>query len=113
MNSNLNQFGQMIIERVRDKTIESFYSILYGNIKSKTANSFNEILKQVSMNDKNEIIRVIELVTDQCLFNFLDMIEKNTSLQVTLNGDSITELSDGLAGELYTEDGWIEKYSKY
>jgi hypothetical protein len=27
--------------------------------------------------------------------------------------DDIVELSDGLSGELYSEDGWIEKYSKY
>ena len=26
---------------------------------------------------------------------------------------SLVDISDGLCGELYTEDGWIEKYTKY
>jgi hypothetical protein len=26
---------------------------------------------------------------------------------------SVSDLSDGLGGELYTEDGWIAKYSRY
>jgi hypothetical protein len=26
---------------------------------------------------------------------------------------SLREISDGLCGELYTEDGWIERFSKY
>jgi hypothetical protein len=27
--------------------------------------------------------------------------------------ENIRELSDGLSGEIYTEDGWIAKYSNY
>jgi len=45
------------------------------------------------------------------------MFENNNEVEihVNLNGESvdITDESDGLAGELFTEDGWIEKFSNY
>ena len=28
-------------------------------------------------------------------------------------GENLAELSDGLCGELYGEDGWIERFSGY
>ena len=29
------------------------------------------------------------------------------------NQNNLAELSDGLSGELYTENGWIKKFSSY
>ena len=33
--------------------------------------------------------------------------------RLTYNQEDISELSDGLAGELYTTDGWISRFSTY
>lgn len=40
------------------------------------------------------------------------MFEDNMEIEVRVENECISEISDGLAGELYTEDGWIQKFSK-
>lgn len=44
--------------------------------------------------------------------NMLCMLEDNEDFALIKDGENIAELSDGLSGELYTEDGWISKYSE-
>lgn len=47
------------------------------------------------------------------------MIEQNEEYDLIKYTDdeksfvSLRDISDGLSGELYTEDGWIEKFSTY
>ena len=57
------------------------------------------------------------LLTDMSLHNVLSMIESSDEIDVIVNEDgnkiSVKDVSDGLAGELYSEDGWLLKYSKY
>ena len=38
--------------------------------------------------------------------------EEHEEIELTVKGRNLNEISDGLAGELYTEDGWIQKYTK-
>lgn len=46
------------------------------------------------------------------MHNMLFMLEEHEEIEMLYAGENIVEESDGLSGELYTEDGWIEKYSK-
>lgn len=46
------------------------------------------------------------------ILHLLDMIEhSDDALNVTLKGYNLYDASDGLAGELLTEDGWISRFS--
>lgn len=40
------------------------------------------------------------------------LIEQNDDIKVMVGDNDIKEDSDGLEGELYTEDGWINRFSK-
>ena len=44
------------------------------------------------------------------------MVEQNNRVKLLVNDEEgyadIKQISDGLAGEFYTEDGWIEKFSE-
>ena len=42
----------------------------------------------------------------------IEEIEDSENIVVLSGEENIAELSDGLAGELYTENGWIELYSE-
>lgn len=42
----------------------------------------------------------------------LCMFEEHSDIDVIVCNSDIVEDSDGLAGELYTTDGWIHKFSK-
>jgi hypothetical protein len=55
-------------------------------------------------------------MVDQALHNTLFMFEQNTDWKISNEKQgisSLNNLSDGLAGELYTEDGWIHQFSEY
>jgi hypothetical protein len=62
------------------------------------------------------VLDVIETQLHHCMF----MFEASATWAIT-NKDSaenegldhLAQLSDGLSGELYSSDGWIEKFSKY
>ncbi|MDF2859636.1 MAG: hypothetical protein K0Q87_5487 [Neobacillus sp.] len=59
---------------------------------------------------------VVPKIVDTTLHHLLWTFEQNELIDINVaNGDSkqisIKEISDGLAGELYTEDGWISRFS--
>lgn len=59
------------------------------------------------------MIRSIDIAMSQ----FLWFLEEEDSVDITFdNGSgetiSIKEISDGLKGELFTEDGWISRFSR-
>lgn len=117
----LNKFGELLISQVRDKTIEQWERIMSGEVKSKRAlNIYNEI--QLELNEPARVL-VTNLITqavDSTLHNFLYMCEQQDNIDILFkDGEetgneeeiNIKEVSDGLTGELYTEDGWILSYS--
>ena len=56
---------------------------------------------------------MIPEIVDFSLDSMLFMFEGHPDLQLVFQGVDLKEVSDGLSGELYTEDGWIQKFSKY
>ena len=46
------------------------------------------------------------------MYNMLSLFEAHKEIELLYETENIVEESDGFSGELYTEDGWIEKYSK-
>jgi len=39
--------------------------------------------------------------------------EAGNEIQILVDGENIAELSDGLQGESFSEDGWNAKFSKH
>jgi len=113
----LDFFGNKLMEDVRDRTINIWNKLLDGEMKGETAKKVECIIKNLSNEDIKLVKNLIPLIVNEDLFNMLNMFENNNELEmhVNLNGESvdITDESDGLAGELFTEDGWIEKFSNY
>jgi len=116
INNVLDYFGETLMESVRDRTISNWDKILDGKMKGFSAQQVREKIEGFSEEQKEILKWMIPKIVDVGLHNFLAMVEecKNINVEVVSNGESgnIRELSDGLAGELYTEDGWISKFSK-
>lgn len=66
----------------------------------------------LSSDDIEIVIWLIPEIVDVSLHNMLFMIEENDDIELLFENENLKEISDGLAGELYTEDGWIDKFSK-
>ncbi|WP_032139593.1 hypothetical protein [Rickettsia tamurae] len=113
----LDKFGSVYIDFVRDGVLTQMLGILNNTTKANKilAQKVNEI-----SNESKEIIEIIVQETlDRCLHYTLFMLQEYEDEMALIMYDedhnqySLAEISDGLCGELYSEDGWIAKYSKY
>ncbi|WP_454054441.1 hypothetical protein [Clostridium sp. Marseille-Q7071] len=117
MNENiLDYFGKILITEVRDETITSWNMMLRGKMRGITAQQIREKIS-VFNDEELEVLKwLIPKIIDSSLHNLLLMIEQNDAIKVEVDDgqkdNDIKEISDGLEGELYTEDGWISRFSK-
>ena len=109
---DIERFGELFINEVRDNTIDCFEKIFNGTMKGITAREIQEKTEKFKDSEKKEILWIITKAIDQCIHNMLFMAEEHDEIEIVYEGENIAEISDGLSGELYSEDGWIEKYSK-
>jgi len=111
--------GKELMSSVRDSSISRFQNILNGKLKSKEAIELTSELEKLNESQRAFIEKIVIKTVDNVMFNFLNMLEENEdtiSLVLTDekgNKSNVVELSDGLSGELFTEDGWISKFSNY
>jgi hypothetical protein len=116
-NESLDYFGKKLIEAVRDSAVTQWRSTLAGKMKDAKSQEIYKKLHQDGM-DKNPILgQLISAVTDTCLHNFLWLLEQNPEIILSVttkqsSSQNLAEESDGLAGELYGEKGWIKRFSK-
>ena len=111
MEDHLNMFGEVLMKDVRDASIHEMDKIIDGKMTGEIAERIQCILKE-----KENTVEIIKAITpyiiDRTLDNLLFCIEENTDIEVLYKKENVAVLSDGLSGELYSDDGWIEKYSK-
>ena len=113
----LSDFGKEFINKVRDCTLSDFEMIVTGKMKSEEALSLHK--KIMSLSPENMVIlkEVVKNIIDRELFNILNFFEQSDEYLIShIDNDTyinLNELSDGLAGELYSDNGWIAKYSEF
>lgn len=112
MNNELDNFGKILISDVRDRTIDDIDRCIFGKYRSENAIRLSNEYLLLDKNSKSFVDKIIPFIVDYSLNNLLEMFEQNEDLELKLNGKNLVEESDGFAGELYTEDGWIQKYTK-
>lgn len=115
----LEKFGQIYIDFVRDNVIEGMTQIITGEYKGSSGQALQQRIKK-NIPDNQEILKeIVYSAADKCLHYTLYMLEEYQDKMKLIvndqdgNGSSLADISDSLCGELYTEDGWIGKYSKY
>lgn len=109
--NELEYFGEKLMREVRDETISTLDMMIDGRMKGSTAQQVKEKISILNEEQLDIIKWLIPKITDIGLHNLLVMIEQNDDIKVLVKENDIKEISDGLDGELYTEDGWIERLS--
>ncbi|WP_306352640.1 hypothetical protein [Flavobacterium sp. '19STA2R22 D10 B1'] len=110
----LEAFGTVLITAVRDRALDRFNTIESGTLKSEQAIELHQSLKVFTAEQLQVIKTIVNATVDTTLFNVLSMLEQHEDeMQLLMEGKNICEISDGLAGELVSSDGWIEKFSKH
>lgn len=115
MENQLSNFGENFIKEVRDNSLFVLQGIIDGHMKSQEDQELHMTIKSMSSEDLDILKSIAYKMVDLSLHNTLFFFESNEKWKiVNIDGTvNLIELSDGLSGELYTEDGWIRKYSEY
>lgn len=112
MDNCLNEFGEAFIKEVRDRTIRLFDKKVQGIMKDKDSQLLFEKVNKLSDEQKLLISEIIPQIVDLSIHNTLCLFEEHDEFQIIIDGENIADISDGLSGELYTSDGWIQKFSE-
>ncbi len=111
---NLDKFGKIISEDLRDSTLNHYLDIESGFIGSPICKELSTQLSEFSDEQRKVIRSLITNCVDSGIHDFLVAIEeKREGVSVQINGRNIAQDSDGLNGEIFTEDGWFEKFSQH
>lgn len=113
----LDKFGQLLVTYSRDNALEVVEWVLDGKMKSANHSRISALLMDITDEQRKAIHELSVLTFNEVIFNFFEMLEHNPEFQLIYKSDdkclNLIELSDGLFGELFDEDGWIDRYSKF
>lgn len=109
----LNEFGVTLMASVRDRSISKLEQAQSGALKGSSGKLLHELFSQFNREQQMIIKEIIIEFIDNTIFNTLSMFEEEEHKKIFVHGVDINEVSDGLCGELFTEDGWINQFSKY
>ena len=109
--NNLNDFGKILITETRDRAIKNMEKRIDGTMKGITAKLVQEKIVNFTEEQKEILKYLVTLTVDTTLDSFLWMVEEQEKIKIMYDNTNIKEISDGLSGELYAENGWIEKFT--
>lgn len=115
--TSLDKFGNFIVSELFDKGIECFLNLKNDHYKSLDK---LELQKKLKKFDEEQMEIIQELFIQTLLtstHDFLFALEERSDLEedikVFVDGKNIVKESDGMQGELFAENGWLFKHSKY
>ena len=116
-NNTLNKFGAFLVENLRDKGIYFAEGLLTKHWKAPELLKIQNELQSFSESQREITRQVVMKAIDHAIHGFLFAISEQADfddeIQIIVDKQNITELSDGLHGEPYGEEGWNKKFSKY
>jgi len=116
MDDNLSSFGELFIGKVRDNSIFVIEGVISGHMKSPIDKQLHDKVSKFSKEDLQLLKDFLYRMVDLTLHNTLLMLEENSEWVLAnsnLEVININDLSDGLTGELYSDEGWIRRFSKF
>ena len=104
------------MKRVRDKAIEDWEKLISGQMKGARADRIRQQLLSFGPEQKDALTKLLPQIVDTTLYHLLWSLEQQETFELMArdnNGElqSIRNISDGLSGELYSDRGWISRFS--
>lgn len=117
MNKELDKFGEFLMKNFRDNAIYKINTLFEGSAKAPAYQDLQNSLKSFNEEEKEILKKAFTISLDSGLHDFLFSLQESTDnhegIELLVNGSNVAKQSDGLQGELFTEDGWLSKYSAY
>lgn len=116
MKDVLDRFGQLLVSEVRDVAVAVALKSLRGQMKDQASKQLEAELAKVPESTRKQIETFATDLVDSTLHNLLSFFEGAEDFMIAFKEDEnnlvdLNEISDGLAGELFTDEGWISRFS--
>lgn len=112
--AGLDRIGELLVKQVRDPSIDNIRNVLLGRMKGDDAERVRKALAGLEDEALVKFAAVVPELVDQVVHNLCVMLEEDDDLDLVLETNSgsvvASQESDGLAGELYGEDGWLARF---
>jgi hypothetical protein len=103
---------------VRDRAINQWFGTIEGRMKSPRSREIFERFHHLAFEEEEYLKTLFTEVVDTTLHFLLSLADEKDKIDIILHTKSdtavnIRSISDGLAGELYSDNGWISRFSKF
>jgi hypothetical protein len=113
----VDKFGKFIVENLRDKGIDFAEGLLNRHWKAPGLQELQNEIANLNDAQKATFMKAITESIDGAMHGFLFALQEqadfDNDIQILVDGQNIVELSDGIHGEAYSEEGWYAKYSRH
>ena len=114
---SLEKFGEFVVATFRDTAIDKIDGLLIGRWKAPGLLALQADLANMTTEEHLIVRRCVLEVVDGSLHDFLFALHEShdgdQGIAVIVDGQNVAALSDGLQGELYSDDGWFSRFSKH
>jgi hypothetical protein len=113
----VDKFGKFIVEKLRDSGIDFAEGLLRSHWKAPELLQLQLELSNLSDPVRATVLQCVIQTVDAAMHDFLFALQEqadfDNDIQILVDGQNVVELSDGIHGEAYSEDGWFAKFSRY
>jgi hypothetical protein len=113
----LDQFGQLLMNRVRDAAIKEWDGIFHGCMKDTEAQEIHTLLTSFGEEQQALLLRLVPKIVDTALHHLLWALEQTEWVDLGVKAEAGTvarlqDVTDSLCWELHGDEGWISRFSK-
>jgi hypothetical protein len=113
----LDFLGQKIVENCYDGTISHFISIRKKIVPPIIFKEKADFLKSLSSVQFEEVKKIIGNTVEIAFAEFFNILDENPTYKIIYEKDGqqvdLNKISEMLKAELFIENGWIERFSKF
>ena len=116
MTKPLDRLGKLVIQSLRDESFEFFEQLTQGHWEAPSLQKLQRDVRSLSPEQLEIVRRCVRSAVDEGIHSFLFALQEaceKKKLELRIQGDDVLDLTDGLHGELFTEDGWQARFSKF
>lgn len=117
----LDKFGQFLVEHLRDQGIDFCEMLASRDWHSPGLQTLQKDFATLGDEQKSIVYRCVMTAMDSAIYDFLSCLHERAKtqndIQIVVDGQNIETLSNQLGAalhyQLFGEDGWQARFSKY
>jgi hypothetical protein len=117
MNESLDKFGAFFVQNLRDRMFDDLEGLLRGEWKAPAIQELQDRVRGLGDAERQMLRDLVEHITTtgmhDLLFALQEQADAGGAIRVLVDGNEVAKFSDGLHGEIFGDDGWIVRYSRY